>query len=368
MACGRARELSHNYLSIVYLNDIYQSGREASTADRMSKVLPDGLKVLGTPWLKGQVYVICPINVFPVPIIRLLAACIDTAYVHRRIDRVSEEDRLVLSQSLKGKHQLAPTFVVGSWATVRHGQFAGDIARVRAVEEGTDVVDVEVVPRLWERPGKRPRTRRRIDRAPKTLFYRELVERRPGFNSNMIQAGKETGSCIINNEEEYLRNGLRVLKIAGLHCLQQCQPNASELELFTIAGVNTLRETNREFLQVKDDVVILRGEFAGKLGCVKWKDDQEARVQLYNEKEASVSFELSQVRRYFRIGDSIAVRIGMVSGRRGMVVEVSETNLTFVDFSTKEEVRIPNLIYHCVFTRSTVDCAVCFRFEGGRRI
>lgn len=338
MACGRARELSHNYLSIVYLNDIYQSGREASTADRMSKVLPDGLKVLGTPWLKGRVYVICPINVFPVPIIRLVAACVDTAYVHRRIDRVSEEDRVVLSESLQGKYQLVPTFVVGSWATVRLGQFAGDIARVRAVEEGTDVVEIEVVPRLWERPGKRPRIRRRIDRAPRTLFYRELVERRPGFNADMIQTGKEPGSCIINNEEEYLSNGLMVLKTAGLHVLKHCQPSASELELFTIAGVDTLRETNREFLQVKGDVEILRGEFTGKVGCVKWKDDHEARVQLYGEKEAPVSFDLSQVRRSFRVGDSIVVRIGMVSGRRGMVVEVSETNLTFIDFSTKEEV------------------------------
>lgn len=325
------------------LNNALQVGKEARTAERMNELLPEGMKTVAVPWFKGRVYVECPKAIIPDSIVRLCVTTVETAYVHRRIERVSAEDREVLRQSLKGNRDTLTRMEAGTWAKVKRGTFTGDIVRVRRAEEDCDVVEVVLVPRLWQRSGKRARGKRRNERAPQGLFSPEMTEQWRGFDRKRMQPGEEQGSWTIDNEEHYLSNGLRLMKVTGLHLLKRCRPNAKELELFTIAGIDTLGETNRDFLRPCDEVSVMKGALRSTEARVMSINEDVVRIQVAgdgNSGETVYDVNMDEVCRLFRQGDHVQVCIGKDSGRRGIVIEVGESDVTLVDFSNKHQVSL----------------------------
>lgn len=308
----------------------------------MNELLPDGMRAVAIPWFKGRVYVECAKSIVPIAIVRLCVSSVETAYVHRRIERVPDDDGEVLKQSLNGNTDKLIRLQSGSWARLRRGKFMGDIVRVRRAEDDSDVVEFEVVPRLWERTRKRGRGKTRTERAPQVLFSRELTEGWTGFDGKRLQPGEERGSWTIDNEEHYLSNGLRCMKVTGLHLLKHCKPNAKELELFTLAGIDTVRETNREFVRVRDEVTVMKGNLRGIEGRVTTMKEDVLQIKVAGKGDSGETVydvNMEEVRRVFRQGDHVQVCIGKNLGRRGIVIEVGETDVTVVDFSNKQQVR-----------------------------
>lgn len=333
-------EVEHEQMFRKLSNDI-QVGKETRTAERMNELLPEGMKTVAVPWFKGRVYVECPKTIIPDSIVRLCVTTVETAYVHRRIERVSEEDCEVLRQTLKENKNTMTPFEAGSWAKVRRGTFSGDIARVLRVEEDSDVVELVLVPRLWQGTRKRARRTGKSERAVQGLFSPEMTERWRGFERSRMQPGVEEGSWTIDNEEHYLSNGLRIMKVTGLHLLKRCRPKANEVELFTMAGIDTLRETNRELLRTRDDVTVVKGALRGTNGRVISMKEDVVRIEVGCKGDSNATVyevDVDEVRRQFRQGDHVQVCIGIDSGRRGIVTDIGETDVTLVDFSNKRQV------------------------------
>lgn len=308
----------------------------------MNELLPEGLNAVAVSWCKGRVYVQCPKAIDPVTIVRLCTTCVETAYVHRRIDRVSEEDCEVIRQALNGNRDTLVRFEAGCWAKCTRGTFTGDIVRVRRAEEDSDVVEVDVVPRLWQRTGKRGRGTRTNERAPQVLFSPDMTGRWRGFDGKRMQPGEERGTWTIDNEQHYLSNGLRSMKVTGLHLLKHCRPTAKELELFTIAGIDTLRETNRDLLRTGDEVSVTKGTVRGTEGRVMSMKEDVVRIKVAGKTDSGETVydvNMDEVRRLFRQGDHVQVRIGKDIGRRGIVVDIGGADVTLVDFSSKQQVR-----------------------------
>lgn len=144
-----------------------------------------------------------------------------------------------------------------------------------------------------------------------------------------FQPGLHAGSCIVDNEQEYLSNGLRLLKVASLHFISRCNPNAEEVELFTTAGIETLKETNAAFLTLHEVVEVVSGDHAGTRGRVVSlsADSARASVQVKGIPEA-LHMGLNEIRRCFEVGDYIQIRLGYAKGATGFITNVSENYVT----------------------------------------
>lgn len=131
------------------------------------------------------------------------------------------------------------------------------------------------------------------------------------------------------------------MKVTGLHLLKHCKPNAKELELFTLAGIDTVRETNREFVRVRDEVTVMKGNLRGIEGRVTTMKEDVLQIKVAGKGDSGETVydvNMEEVRRVFRQGDHVQVCIGKNLGRRGIVIEVGETDVTVVDFSNKQQV------------------------------
>lgn len=167
------------------------------------------------------------------------------------------------------------------------------------------------------------------------------------WTSNAIQGRHvftQLGSSSATNEEEYLANGLRVLKVTGIHYVKHYRPSAEELQLFTIAGVDTLRETNEVFLQQRDRVKIVKGGFKGSEGVVVTKEQENVRIRssmsMGIEEGEEMLVGIREVKRCFEIGSNIVICLGMGRGRRGMIVDVLSAEVVMLETDTREEVRL----------------------------
>ena len=101
--------------------------------------------------------------------------------------------------------------------------------------------------------GAKKREREGKIRTIRKLYDRDVDEEGLASSRSVIQLGP---GAVLNNEDVYLDSGLQVLRVTGLHFMRRCEPDAEEMELFTLAGVDTLLETNRKFVGEGDCVNI----------------------------------------------------------------------------------------------------------------
>lgn len=305
-------------------------------AKRLKSNLPEPLGVLGVPWCKGRVYVTAPKTVDAAALIKYYARNLDGAYVHRQIVPITAEEQAELDQFVKDRLDFSKRHALHSWVKIRRGVFVGDIAHVHEVDPFSDVVKLLVVPRLHDNK-KRDRNGKREGRAYQSLFKPENAVQT--IEEGILRPGSTQGSWIRNDAEEYLANGLRLITVTGVHYVDHYRPQAHELEFFTVAGINTLAETNEAFLLTGDRVKLVMGEFTGREGRVAEKGRDSVKV-FVNERSEVKEYEvgISQLKRIFDVGDNIVAVMGPARNQRGIVVSVYEDELFFIDSETREEV------------------------------
>lgn len=310
----------------------------------MSERLPVDMKCVADPWLKGRIYVRVSANENPVSMLRRLGSSVLGAYVHRKIVPITGQDEEVLVEHSQMRREFTERFPAQTWVKIRYGVFAGDVGYVENGSHDSDMLKLLVVPRLSEDGRKHRMSGSRKGRGPQVLFQPDLFSRN---SERVLQPGSQPGSWLIDNEEEYLSNGLRALKVTGIHYVKQHRPTAEELQLFTIAGIDTVRETNEAFLRQRDRVKIVKGGFKGCEGVVVSIEGDSVRIRrsmnMGVEEGEEMLVGLREVKRCFNIGSNVVIRLGPGKGRRGMVVDELPREIVMVETDTREEVWFPSV-------------------------
>ena len=153
-----------------------------------------------------------------------------------------------------------------------------------------------------------------------------------------LQEGPISGTYTFG-DDVYFKNGLKLVAVQGLHYASIYRPSAAEVWHFTLAGEDTLMETNKSLLRSSDRIRVLAGADVGKVGVVIAKegardevvevDVQEDRVRLYN---------VAYIERVFTVGDTVSVVLGSHSGQEGMIVDIADKNVTIMVDEGKTEV------------------------------
>ena len=138
-------------------------------------------------------------------------------------------------------------------------------------------------------------------------------------------------------DDVYFENGLKYIKAQGMHYAQKCTPTADDVWFFTLAGIDTLYETNKAFLRHQNPVMIIRGEWHGLQGVVTRLEEESVYVQI--TAGSTVHLSMSDVKRVFGIGAHIVTRLGQARGRSGLILDTHGKEVTFIDRKLNEQVR-----------------------------
>ena len=115
-------------------------------------------------------------------------------------------------------------------------------------------------------------------------------------------------------------------------------PSAEDVWFFTLAGIDTLRETNTAFLRQENRVEICRGEKRGLQGVVNRRDAESVDVE--TSAGTTERLALGDVERVLEVGAHIVVRLGHAKGRSGLILATEGKEVTFVDHGSSEQVRL----------------------------
>ena len=215
---------------------------------------------------------------------------------------------------------------------IRTGTFKGDVARVYKSHSSSDVVELMVVPRLQSRQkASNSSTKKRRIESTQALHVAEEVP------NDALVIGPIEGTYMVG-DDVYFDNGLKYIKAQGMHYAQKCNPTVEDIWFFTLAGIDTLRETNMAFLQQQNRVIIARGDKHGLQAVVKSRDEEMVDVEILAG--TSEHLAIGDVERVFEVGTHIAVRLGHAKGRSGLVLSTVGKEVTFAEQGSNEQVRV----------------------------
>lgn len=316
-----------------YLQHVYRKvGEEMNTAARMNELLPESMQAHYLPSLKGRVYVSAAEESKAVDTLREKVSPVKTAYVHRRLYRLSVNESDDLDLFIQGRGQLTQEFVQGSWVKIVRGLWKGDIARVYGADTGTDIVELQVVPRYLKENFEREEFESLEKPEPSLFDFQNLPFTTSGEQVE-LREGPWPETFWAQDGRVLFKNGLQYLRVMARHYIVHYQPTAEEVELFTLAGTSTRLETNRAFLNAGDEVVVKFGEKVKYNGRVRRKMDNIAVVDVEEDRVddwiLSVSdFSLDDVERILGVGCNVVVRMGFWKGVEGVVVDSDESFVT----------------------------------------
>jgi transcription elongation factor len=254
----------------------------------------------------------------------------------------------------------------GSWVRFRHGEHKGDLAIVISESQTNDSVSVATIPRIPMGLSLSTGKRQRPAPVRAALFDPKIVEMVYGRGSvTQVQDRYRF------KKRTYL-NGLLLLDDQAVSNLNtEPHPSLDEVIPFREAQLPAIKnhcmdtlkwESIRNVWQRGDCVQVSSGELSPLQGRVEsldfevwsaavqgnWTDDNKLSIQ---------DIPLNCLERRIFAGDSVLVVAGRSKERCRIVVSVSEGNVMFVDYGTKEEVR-PFCSYHLTSLTRNLDHSV----------
>lgn len=249
----------------------------------------------------------------------------------------------------------------GDWVRVKRGLYKGDLAKVYYHEQITDMVTIQIIPRIdlqaWskrlmkqdEDEDLESKKRKRKPRPPAKLFNPEEVRALPG-GENAVHEGRmaRTGEEYYMFENNRFRDGF-VYKTVNVKSLQidGIQPSLDELEKFSLSSKSSSDDTvEQDFLpkntipsNVKkysfkkgDSIEVIKGELISVVGFVHSVEGSKVVFRPANEKihgKELLTLPIDQVRKYFKIGDHIMVLPGRNhEGETGFITALNDTVAT----------------------------------------
>lgn len=222
-------------------------------------------------------------------------------------------------------------YSTGSWVQIRGGLYAHDFALVTNVHK-SDILHLLIVPRIERRACTANKRKRRSSSRPhpSLMTNNDLkmiynTERQLDPRQQYTNIGRHT----------FHSSGLLALSVMGVHAVTSASPSASEITVFTEAGLDTPLITHRHLLQVSDPVLITKGHFTKSNGLVLSVSDDYAQIAVNSMEGLSwtsrTSIHLSHLSRVFHIGHSAHIVLGSHAGHEGAVVAMTEDFVTLAN-------------------------------------
>ena len=318
-----------------------QYGLEDMTADRLSRCLPRGIiDVFALPSPRGRVYAIAE-SLERVRAVFKQSGSIVCVPPEESADLITYSDRRYENKSFKGP-----------WARFRRGERKGNLAIVMEISEVDNSISVATVPRVplesFATAGKRKQT----TPVRAALFDPKAAEAVYGRGSVTYIKDR----CRFKNQT-YV-NGLLLLNNQAAHLFtNEAHPALEELILFSEARLAAIeshvmgalkKESVMNVWQRGDRVKIISGPLISICGQLESLDFEQwlAAVHCHGtDIEPTIQdISLDCLQRYVEKGDSVRVVAGRNKERCGLVVSVMDTQVVFVEYKTREEVRVIELV------------------------
>ncbi|BDA45194.1 Transcription elongation factor SPT5 [Coccomyxa sp. Obi] len=258
----------------------------------------------------------------------------------------------------------------GAWVRVKIGPYSGDLGKVVSVDYNADTAHVKVIPRLdyaamvpkEERREQGPPATGRKPRPPARAFSLAdakdqglIVEqrRKPGGSGNyyiLKNQHYEDGYLI----KQYGRARLEL--VSGLPPLEELQrfnevgmssrtdddPEGGELaQLMRSLGEGAENGATVRY-EKGDKVVVTSGDLTNLRGRVT-NVLSDGRVEVMPTQlglNEALTFDASQLRKFFEAGDYVRVNSGQHEGQTGMIVSVEEPICVLMTDATREQLQV----------------------------
>jgi len=259
------------------------------------------------------------------------------------------------------------------WIRLKVRPYGNDLAFIRKILQNGKL-EVVTLPRIHYRLNKRFRPERPSDLRPKTRrpqaqVFDDIKAAEISGHSSLRRVGSdpETSRLIysppsypqhrkidlagepIPFEFQFDSSGFLILTVDGAEYYHsEVFPTFAEVKPFhkciSIPTPTKLLEfrlaENREF-NPGDQVIIIQGTHAGRLGTIEENADTFASIRFTSDLDIpeSVQIPLSSLRRHYRIGDYVKVKAGENAGVNGHIVNISLNEEQVTLYSPENTVR-----------------------------
>ena len=270
---------------------------------------------------------------------------------HSKISMVNREDWLHLHASLDKSSDLS----IPGWVRIKSGLYRDDLALVERSYSVMNKVDVLVVPRLLKTENRRP---------PPQLLSPEKAVNAWGQRAVKIHPSEPHW---FNKRKTLIKYGLHSLYLSRSAIVPALPKALVEvgpfidsvanhslvpyLQEFVFQTTNSIQSTDLiTTFRPYDRVTIPSGSFGGTYGRIKEIVGGDSAILTLEPVDGEgrdidiscdVTVSLKEIRRVFKIGDSIHVIRGNECGRRGIVVHVDGPFLTFSEHDSTHGNIIP---------------------------
>ncbi len=311
---------------------------------------------------------------------------------------VGREERV----ELLSPNQVPKDIEINSWVRIRSGLYRKDIGQVVAMNYNAEFYSVLVVPRIPPPVPARKLTkqaRSQKDRPqPQCLRKKDAIRKYGKGTVKKLEGDEFEEDDFQFKKNRYNKRGLRYLRF-HFDAIEVVKPTLQDLHAFLDAAIEQITEDHEDpemnddgsmwrtphtddevfhvaniklhhlaletFINVGTEVEVAWGDQQGRIGRVVSVSTNglitvgDETDSVNSGSRATVEVNARALRPVFNIGDSVAVKYGVLSGRMGLVENIDGFNVIVRDASTKDEVKKKNtiraalklttLIYRCAF-------------------
>lgn len=210
---------------------------------------------------------------------------------------------------------------IGEFVRVKFGLYKNDLAQVIGIEEHIGKVTVRLVPRIDLSVGSKK------VRAPSKLFNPA------DFQNSDKKRDLSTQEVYYTYQGNIFKDGF-LQKTLALRSLktEEIKPTLAEIKVFDDNKVEMLLKSKPVCFAQGDKVKVISGESKGLTGSIDSSDSKSAYIFPFIEEICDRKFEypISDLCKYFEIGDHVKVIEGRYSGITGMVVSSKDNIVDFI--------------------------------------
>ncbi|KAM0786565.1 hypothetical protein ACM66B_002021 [Microbotryomycetes sp. NB124-2] len=254
--------------------------------------------------------------------------------------------------------------VPGSWARIKRGKYAGDLAQIIDVDDNGEDITLKFIPRIDMTPkedvsGPDGKKRKKAVsaplafRPPQRFFNHEEIARVYGSK----EVSRRPGDVYIFRNDSF-QNGYieKEFKVQAIQ-VEDVQPTIDEITRFVGDGTKSengdvfdlssvaeaARKAARSILQPGDQVEIFEGDQKGIYGTIDSIVNEIAQITpdaSFDLGDQKIEVQAKSMRKRFSQGDHIKVLTGSNAGETGLVVRVQNDIVTFLSDVTQEQVEV----------------------------
>jgi transcription elongation factor SPT5 len=326
--------------------------------DKENEDIKDGtsevLSATYQPFIPGSIYVEAPSELH----VRLACSQLHGVIGNRGFELVSIEDATAILTCGAG-HQSLET---GSWVRIRRGLYKDDLAFIRGIPttlSNWTAATINVIPRisLDKKGKKRKRAQVVTDRPEAAFFNRHNYDETEVERINLDKGGKRQEDMWKFRGSIY-QNGLREMDIVvtGLN-FKKVDPTQDELKKWldcsdedvALAAKNALAasQSERRAIGIRpgDRVEIKKGWAQGRKGKVRDIEGGEVLVDISDTSLPPVTVPITDVQKYFVVGDLVCIMSGPHAGAHGWCVKIEYDAVLLSEYGTNVEVSVLHMLF-----------------------